>query len=131
MIVADAARTAALAVLDVLVATGLVACSVVLVVAVLDRSLDTLFTPASCRAAADRPERAARIGLGRERGPPVRGEPDRAAARRLALWAGALPFAAEAVSDGISVLTSRSLCGDFAVAEREARRGLWAEAFDG
>ena len=44
----------------------------------------------------------------------------------------AVPFAADAVSYGISVITSRQLEGDFASsAEAELRRGLWAEALDG
>jgi MFS family permease len=50
MIVCDAVRTGALVALAVLVATNAVAWPVVMVVAVLDRMGETLFTPASMAA---------------------------------------------------------------------------------
>jgi MFS family permease len=134
MIVADLARTAALAALAVLTATGAVAWPAVLVVAVIDRSLETLFAPASMAALPlivgnEQLESAWAVSEGRQYaanliGPPLGG---------LLYGLGrALPFAADAVSYGISVLTSRAIRGDFAsTAEREGRRGLWAEALDG
>ena len=134
MVVADVARTAALATLAVLVATDTVAWPVVLVVAVIDRTVDTLFTPASMAAlplivANEQLESAWAVSEGRQYaanliGPPLGGF--------LYGLGRALPFAADAVSFGVSVLTSRALTGDFAsVAVPQARRGLWAEAFDG
>jgi MFS family permease len=134
MIVADFARTAALAALAVLVATDTVAWPVVLVVAVVDRTVDTLFTPASMAAlplivANEQLESAWAVSEGRQYaanliGPPLGGF--------LYGLGRALPFAVDAVSFGVSVLTSRALTGDFAsVAEPEVRRGLWAEALDG
>lgn len=134
MIVCDAVRTVALALLAVLVATDAVAWPVVLVVAVIDRGGDTLFTPASMAAlpvivADEQLESAWAISEGRQYaanlvGPPLGGF--------LYGIGRAVPFLADAVSYGISVLTSRGLKGAFAsAAEPELRRGLWKEAFDG
>ena len=134
MIVCDAVRTVALAVLAVLVATDAVAWPVVLVVAVIDRGGDTLFTPASMAAlpvivADEQLESAWAVSEGRQYaanlvGPPLGGF--------LYGIGRAVPFLADAVSYGISVLTSHGLKGAFAsAAEPELRQGLWKEAFDG
>jgi predicted MFS family arabinose efflux permease len=134
LIVCDGARTAALGVLAVLVATDAVAWPVVMVVAVVDRVGDTLFTPASIAALPlivddEHLEAAWAISEGRQYaanivGPPLGG---------LLYGIGrAIPFLADAVSYGISVFTSAELKGDFAsTADATERRGLWAESFEG
>jgi MFS family permease len=134
MILCDGARTVALAVLAVLVATHVVAWPVVMVVAVIDRMADTLFTPASMAALPlivedQHLEAAWAVSEGRQYaanliGPPLGG---------LLYGLGrALPFFVDAVSYGVSVFTSRALRGEFASqAEAASRRGLWAEALDG
>ncbi len=135
MVLSDAVRTVALAALAVLVATDAVAWPVVMVVAVIDRVGDTLFTPASMAAlplivADEQLETAWAVTEGRQYaanlvGPVLGGF--------LYGLGRALPFAADAVSYGVSVFTSRRLTGVFATqpAEAGSRRGLWAEAFDG
>ena len=134
MVICDAGRTIALAVLAVLVATDAVAWPVVMVVAVVDRVGDTLFTPASIAALPlvvddEHLEAAWAVSEGRGfaasiAGPPLGG---------LLYGLGrAIPFLVDAVSYGISVFTSLGLRGEFAVpTEGAERRGLWAEAFDG
>jgi MFS family permease len=134
LIVCDGARTAALGVLAVLVATDAVAWPVVMVVAVVDRMGDTLFTPASIAALPlivddEHLEAAWAITEGRQYaanvvGPPLGG---------LLYGIGrAVPFLADAVSYSISVLTSAELKGDFtSTADASERRGLWAESFEG
>jgi MFS family permease len=134
MILCDGVRTVALAVLAVLVATHAVAWPVVLAVAVVDRFGDTLFTPASMAAlplivADEQLESAWAVNEGRQyaanlAGPPLGG---------LLFGLGrALPFVADAISFGLSVLTSRGLTGTFATpADPGARRGLWVESFEG
>jgi Major Facilitator Superfamily len=105
-----------------------------MVVAVIDRVGDTLFTPASMAALPlivpdEQLEAAWAVNEGRVYaanliGPPLGG---------LLYGIGrAVPLVVDAVSYGISVLTSRGLTGTFATtAEPDSRRGLWAEAFDG
>src|SRR5215831_4072691 len=116
MMLVDGARTIALAVLAVLVATGAVSWPVVLVVAVIDRVGDTLFTPSSIAALPlivpdEHLEAGWAVSEGRQYaanlvGPPLGG---------LLYGLGrAVPFLADAVSYGISVLTSRAITGDFA-----------------
>ena len=134
MIVSDGVRTVALAALAVLVATDVVAWPVVMVVAVIDRASDTLFTPSSMAAlplivADEQLESAWAVSEGRQYaanliGPPLGG---------LLYGLGrALPFLVDAVSYGISVLTSHRITGRFASsADPALRRGLWAEAFEG
>jgi MFS transporter len=134
MILSDAARAIALGTLAVLVATDAVAWPVVMVVAVIDRAGDTLFTPSSMAAlplivADEQLESAWAVSEGRQYaanlvGPPLGG---------LLYGIGrALPFLADAVSYGISVLTSYRITGVFASsADPTLRRGLWAEALDG
>jgi MFS family permease len=134
LVICDGARTVALAVLAVLVATGAVAWPVVLVVAVVDRVGDTLFTPASIAALPlvvddEHLEAAWAVSEGRQFaanivGPPLGG--------LLYSVGRAIPFLADAVSYGVSVLTSLGLRGEFAVpTETAERRGLWAESLDG
>lgn len=105
-----------------------------MVVAVIDRAGDTLFTPASMAAlplivADEQLESAWAVTEGRQYaanlvGPPLGGF--------LYGLGRTVRFVADAVSYGISVLTSRGLTGAFASAvEPESHRGLWAEALDG
>lgn len=134
MIICDGTRTAALAALAALVATHAVDWPLVMVVAVIDRAADTLFTPASMAAlplivADEHLESAWAVTEGRQYavnivGPPLGG---------LLYGLGrAIPFVADAVSYGISVLTSQRLRGPFGiVADPTPRRGLWAEALEG
>jgi MFS family permease len=134
MILCDGVRAVALAALAVLVVTHAVVWPVVLVVAVIDRVGDTLFTPASMAAlpvivADEQLESAWAVSEGRQyaanlAGPPLGG---------LLYGLGrAVPFAADAVSYAVSVLTSRGLRGVFAApVDGAPRRGLWAEALDG
>ena len=133
MVVCDAGRTVALATLGALVATHTVVWPVVLVVALLDRMGDTLFTPVSIAALPlivpdEQLEAAWAVSEGRQYaanlvGPPLGG---------LLYGLGrAVPFVADAVSYGISVLTSQRLAGNFATAPADGRRGLWTEAIDG
>jgi MFS family permease len=134
LIACDGGRTVALGVLAVLVATHAVAWPVVLAVAVVDRIGDTLFTPASIAALPlivddEHLEAAWAVGEGRQyaanlAGPPLGG---------LLYGIGrAVPFLADAISYGISVLTSLELKGEFASpADATERRGLWLEAVEG
>jgi predicted MFS family arabinose efflux permease len=134
MIVCDGVRAVALAALATLVLTHAVAWPVVLVVAIVDRAGDTLFTPASMAAlplivADEQLESAWAVSEGRQYaagivGPPLGGF--------LFGLGRAVPFVADAVSYGISVVTSHRLAGAFAPGDEPAeQRGLWAEAFDG
>ena len=134
LVLCDSMRTVALAVLTVLVATDAVSWPVVMVVAVADRAGETLFTPASIAAlplivADEHLEAAWAVSEGRQfaaniAGPPLGG---------LLYGLGrAVPFLVDAVSYGISVLTSLRLTGEFTVPAVSAeRRGLWAESFEG
>ena len=134
MILCDVARAAALATLAALVATDAVVWPVVMVVAVIDRAGDTLFTPASMATLPlivhdEQLEAAWAVSEGRQYaanlvGPPLGG---------LLYGLGrAVPFFTDAVSYGISVVTSRRLSGAFgSAAGAEPRRGLWKEALDG
>jgi hypothetical protein len=133
MIACDGMRALALAALALLVATDAVAWPVVMLVAVIDRAADTLFTPASMAAlplivADEQLEAAWAVSEGRQYaanivGPPLGG---------LLYGLGrAIPFLADAVSYGISVFTSHRLEGRFGLSTDTAKRGLWAEAMDG
>lgn len=134
MIVCDGVRAVALAVLATLVLTHALAWPVVMVVAILDRAGDTLFTPASMAAlplivADEQLESAWAVSEGRQYGAGIVGPP---LGGFLFGLGRAVPFVADAVSYGISVVTSHRLAGAFAPGERPAvQRGLWAEAFDG
>jgi hypothetical protein len=134
MVLCDAARMLALAALAALVVADAVSWPIVLVVAVVDRVGDTLFTPASMAALPlivpdEHLEPAWAVTEGRQYavnivGPPLGG--------LLYTLGRAVPFAVDAVSYGISVVTSRRIRGDFASqSDVELQRGLWAEALDG
>jgi predicted MFS family arabinose efflux permease len=134
MVVSDGVRTAALAVLGALVAVHAVSWPIVMVVALIDRVGDTLFTPASLAALPvivpdEQLEAAWAISEGRQYaanlvGPPLGGF--------LYGLGRAVPFVGDAVSYAISVFTSQRLRGTFASpADAAERRGLWAEALDG
>ena len=134
MMLTDGVRTVALAALAVLVATGSVSWPVVMVVAVVDRVGDTLFTPSSIAALPllvedEHLEAGWAVSEGRQYaanlvGPPLGG---------LLYGLGrAIPFLADAISYGISVLTSRAITGDFGTkSEHTKRRSLWSESLDG
>lgn len=132
MIFCDLTRAGVLAALAAGVALDAVSWPVVLAAAVVDRAGDTLFTPASTAlipaiveddqleaAWAGVEARQFAAGLG---GPALGG---------LLYGIGrAVPFVGDAVSYGISVVTSGAIRGDFA-AEQAERDGLWREAFAG
>ncbi len=134
MVLVDGGRVLALGLLAALVLTHSVSWPVVMAVAIVDRAGDTLFTPASIAALPlivpdEQLEAAWAVSEGRQYaanlvGPPLGG---------LLYGIGrAVPFIADAVSYGVSVLTSRGLRGEFSVPPAEGeRRGLWAEAFEG
>lgn len=134
MIVCDAVRAVALAGLAGLLVVGAVAWPVVLAVAILDRVGDTLFTPASSAALtvivpSEQLELAWATTEGRQYAANLAGP---ALGGFLYGISRAVPFAADAISYGISALTSSRIDGDFAPAgDADSRRGLWAEAFDG
>jgi MFS family permease len=133
MMACDAVRAVALAVLAALVALGALAWPIVMVVAVIDRAGDTLFTPASTAAlplivdneqleaawaATEARQYAANLA-----GPALGG---------LLFGLGrAVPFVADAVSYGISFLTASRIDGQFGPPGDAERRGLWAEAMEG
>jgi predicted MFS family arabinose efflux permease len=134
MMLVDAARTVALATLAVLVATGAVSWPIVMVVAIVDRAGDTLFTPSSIAALPlivpdEHLEAGWAVSEGRQYaanlvGPPLGGF--------LYGLGRAIPFLADAVSYGVSVLTSRAITGDFATKSTGTeRRGLRTESLEG
>jgi MFS family permease len=134
MIVTDGVRTIVLAVFAVGVATHFVTWPVIMIVAVIDRVGDTIFSPSSTAAlplivhdtqlesawaATEARQYAANLG-----GPALGGI--------LFNIGRAVPFVGDAVSYGVSTVTSWSLKGSFDAKPSEGpRRGLWAEAFDG
>lgn len=133
MIVCDGIRTVVLAALGVAVALHEIVWPVVLLVAVVDRVGDTIFTPASTAAlpgivenwqlesawaATEARQYAASLG-----GPALGGI--------LFSLGRAVPFFGDAVTYGISVLTSTRIKGRFGPAPGRERHGLWKEAFQG
>jgi MFS family permease len=132
MIICDGVRAIVLAALAVGVVLHAVSWPVVLLVAVIDRSGDAFFTPASTAAlpaivadeqlegawaATEARQYAASLG-----GPALGGA--------LFSLGRAVPFVGDAVSYGISTVTSVKIRGKFAPAERE-HDPLWREALDG
>jgi len=134
MIVVDGVRTIVLVGLAAAVALHAIVWPVVLLVAVIDRIGDTMFTPASTAAlpeiveddqlesawaATEARQYAASLG-----GPALGG---------LLFGLGrAIPFIGDTISYGVSVLTSSAMKGTFHPAPAEAeRKGLWHEAFEG
>ena len=111
-----------------------IAWQIVLVVAIIDRIGDTIFSPASTAAlpkivegvqledawaATEARQYAASLG-----GPALGGI--------LFSVGAAVPFVGDALSYGASVLTSSLMTGDFDPEPTDAaRKGLWREAFDG
>ncbi len=134
MVIADGVRTLVLAAMGVAVLFHEITWPVVLVVAVIDRVGDTIFSPSSTTAmslvvhdtqlesawaATEARQYAASLG-----GPALGG--------LLFGLARSLPFFGDAVSYGVSTLTSSMMTGSFAPAPaRSDRRGLWHEAFEG
>lgn len=134
MIVCDGVRTVVLAALAVAVALRAIVWPVVLLVAIIDRVGDTIFTPASTAAlptivaneqleaawaATEARQYAASLG-----GPALGGI--------LFSLGQAVPFIGDTVSYGVSVLTSSRITGQFAPPPKEEnRRGLWSESFEG
>jgi MFS family permease len=133
MMVCDAVRAAALAALAALVLLDTIAWPVVMIVALVDRAGDTLFTPAataalpsiveneqleSAWAATEARQYAANLA-----GPALGGF--------LFGLGRTVPFVVDAISYGASFVTSKRIEGRFAPSGDGARRGLWAEAMDG
>jgi MFS family permease len=134
MIVCDGVRTLVLAGLALAVALHAIVWPVVLLVAIIDRVGDTIFTPASTAAlpsiveneqlesawaATEARQYAASLG-----GPALGG--------LLFSLGQAVPFVGDTVSYGISVLTSSRITGKFSpTSTDEPREGLWKEAFEG
>ena len=134
MIVVDGARTVVLLALAVAVAMHAIVWPVVLVVAVVDGIGDTLFTPASTAALPDIVEDAQ-----------LEGAWAATEARQFAASLGgpalggilfgigrAVPFIGDTISYGVSMLTSSAMKGSFhSTQDKESRKGLWHEAFEG
>jgi MFS family permease len=134
MIVCDGLRAVVLAGLAIVVILHAIVWPVVLLVAIIDRVGDTLFTPASTAvlpsivesaqledawAATEARQYAASLG-----GPALGGI--------LFSLGRSLPFVGDTISYGVSTLTSSRLTGSFQSARSgKSRRGLWAEAFEG
>lgn len=134
MVTCDVVRMAVLGLLAVGVFEHWVAWPVVMAVAVVDRMGDTLFSPASMAAlphivAEDQLEQAwaateARQYVANLGGPTLGG--------LLYGVAAAVPFVGDAVSYGVSALTSATLSGDFSTKPADGDRpGLWRESFEG
>jgi MFS family permease len=134
MIVVDGVRTVVLLGLAVAVALHAIVWLVVLLVAVIDRIGDTMFTPASTAAlpeiveddqlesawaATEARQYAASLG-----GPALGG---------ILFGLGrAIPFIGDTISYGVSMLTSSAMKGSFKPDQNDAgRKGLWHEAFEG
>jgi predicted MFS family arabinose efflux permease len=134
MIVVDGVRTVVLLGLAVAVALHAIVWPVVLLVAVIDRIGDTMFTPASTAAlpeiveddqlesawaATEARQYAASLG-----GPALGG---------ILFGLGrAIPFIGDTISYGVSMLTSSAMKGSFKPDQSDAsRKGLWHESFEG
>lgn len=134
MIACDSVRTAALGALGLGVAFHVVAWPVVLTVAIVDRVGDTIFGAASTAAlpaivhdsqlesawaATEARQYIASLG-----GPALGGV--------LFGLGRAVPFVGDAVSYGVSAVTSAGLSGRFKTDEpTNERQGLWRESFEG
>lgn len=134
MIVCDGVRTVVLGGLAACVVAHVITWPVVLVVAVIDRVGDTIFSPASTAAlpgvVADAQLEAAWAATEARQftaslaGPALGG--------LLYSLGRAVPFIGDTISYGVSVLTSTQMRGTFAAPEASPdRRGLWHEAFEG
>jgi MFS family permease len=134
MIVVDGVRTVVLLGLALAVAMHAIVWPVVLLVAIVDRIGDTLFTPASTAAlpdivdddqlesawaATEARQFAASLG-----GPALGGI--------LFSLGRAIPFIGDTISYGVSMLTSGAMKGSFHPTQKEGdRKGLWHEAIEG
>jgi MFS family permease len=134
MVAVDGVRTLVLLGLAVAVALHAIVWPVVLLVAIVDRIGDTLFTPASTSvlpeivandqlegawAATEARQYAASLG-----GPALGGI--------LFSLGRAVPFIGDTISYGVSMLTSGAMKGSFRPVQSEGnRKGLWHEAFQG
>ncbi|MHB8246684.1 MAG: MFS transporter [Acidimicrobiales bacterium] len=134
LIICDGVRTVVLGALAVAVALHAIVWPVVLLVAIIDRVGDTVFTPASTAilpaivddgqlegawAATEARQYAASLG-----GPAVGG--------LLFSLGRAVPFIGDTLSYGISVLTSSQISPQSSLkTSGEEREGLWKEAFEG
>jgi MFS family permease len=134
MIVVDGVRTLVLLSLALAVAMHAIVWSVVLLVAVIDRIGDTLFTPASTAALPDIVEddqlesawaaTEARQYVASLGGPALGGI--------LFSLGRAIPFIGDTISYGVSMLTSGAMKGSFHPAPKDTNpKGLWHEAFEG
>lgn len=134
MVVCDLVRMGALVALGVLVALRLVDWELVMAVAVIDRTGDTLFTPASLAALPAivddaQLERAWATTEARQFSASLAGP---ALGGVLYGVARFVPFFGDALSYGISSATSGAMRGDFSPQRPDGpRKGLWREAFDG
>ncbi len=131
MVITDAVRAVVLLALAVAVATHHVAWPVVLVVAIIDRLGDTIFNPTSTAILPviiedSQFETAVAANEGRQYAASMIGP---ALGGALFSAARAIPFVADAVSYGISTVTSLRLKGNFRAAEAE-HHGLWRESID-
>ncbi len=134
MVVCDGIRMVVLAGFAIGVLAHAVTWEVVLIVAIIDRVGDTIFSPSSIAALptivegvqledawAATEARQYAAGLS---GPALGG--------LLFSVGAAVPFIGDAVSYGASLLTSSLMTGDFDPPATEGpRRGLWRESFDG
>jgi MFS family permease len=134
MIIVDAVRGVVLAGLALAVALNSISWPVVLVVAIVDRVGDTIFTPSATAAlpiivhdnqleaawaATEARQFTAQLG-----GPALGGI--------LFSVGRAIPFLGDTISYGISALTSFGMKGKFHPAPHEGERpGLWMESFEG
>jgi len=134
MIVSDGVRMVVLAGLALGVGLHAISWEVVLIVAVIDRIGDTIFSPASTAALPSIVEGAqledawaateARQYAAGLAGPALGG--------LLFSVGAAIPFVGDSLSYGVSVLTSSRITGNFAPVPHDGpRKGLWSEAFDG
>jgi MFS family permease len=134
MIVADGVRAAVLAGLAAGVAFDAVNWPVVLVVAIIDRVGDTIFSPSATAALANivderQLESAWAATEARTYGASLIGP---TLGGVLYGIGRSVPFVGDAVSYGVSVVTSGGISGRFAPGPTtHPRRGLWREALDG
>jgi MFS family permease len=134
MIVCDSVRALVLGGLAAGVALNAISWPIVLLVAIVDRVGDVLFTPASTAVlpaiVADEQLEAAWAGTEARQYASGLGGP--ALGGLLYSVGRAVPFVGDAVSYGISVLTSTRIRGNFRPAPAEHERsGLWRESFEG
>jgi MFS family permease len=134
MIICDTVRALVLGLLAALVAIHEVDWELVLVVAVIDRIGDTLFSPASSAAIPlivpdDLLESAFAASEARQYGTSLAGP---SLGGFLFNLGRTLPFLGDAASYAVSVVTSLRLTGDYSPRPTEGtRKGLWREAVDG